>query len=128
MTRFTVDCISFEGPLLASVLHIVEKLECSKPSTEDAEWLDEGWASWQDWLFFSALDVIYRIGSEGGYHGAEITLNVGGTTIYIDTQRQLVHGVWGSERLSWDYEDTVGLDAFMADMWKRTDSTRRADR
>ena len=103
--------------LLANVRAIVEKLECSKPLTEDAEQLEEGYDI-SDWVGDSALDIVYRVDSSGHYRGVEVTVAIGGPTIWIDTQRQLVHGVWGSDRYHRSYDDQVGLDDFMAEMWE----------
>ena len=103
--------------LLASVLNIVEVLEGTEPLTEDAEQLDEGYDI-SDWVGDSALDIVYRVDSSGRYRGVEITVAIGGPTIWISAPRQLVHGVWGSDRYHRSYDDRVGLGDFMAEMWE----------
>ena len=103
--------------LLANVVYIVAQLETREPLTEDAGQLDDGYGL-SDWVSDSALDIVYRINSDGSYLGAEVTVAVGGPTVWIDTQRQVVHGSWGHDRYERDYDDSVGLDDYMGEIWE----------
>lgn len=106
-----------EEQLLANVMGIVAKLEGAEPLTEDEHAAIEDYGL-LDYVSDSALDIVYRVGSDGSYRGTEVTVAVGGPTIWIDTARRVVHGSWGQDRYQRMYDDSVGLDDFMEDMWE----------
>jgi len=62
------------------------------------------------------LDIEYTYASSGEFLGAEITVCLGGPTIWIETRYSKVVGAWGSDRFERRYEDGVGLEDMIREM------------
>lgn len=45
-----------------------------------------------------ALDVDYRISSSGECIGARVWVQLGGPTVWVDTEEALVKGAWGTDK------------------------------
>lgn len=79
----------------------IDKAECNDDNYESD--FDGGFARY----FENALDIEYRVDSQLCYRGAFITVAVGGPSIYIDTHRGEVVGLWWSDKAT-------------ADIWRTT--------
>ena len=47
----------------------------------------------------------------------EILCAGGGPTIWVDTFREQVTGWWGTDRVQWYYQDNMGLNDYMEEMY-----------
>ena len=56
------------------------------------------------------LDIMYIVGSDGTYYGAEIMVTFGGPNIYVETRDNTVRGYWGGDKAQWGFLDEIGLD------------------
>lgn len=102
------------------VEHIARELSAGT----DAEWAKE-WARDNDGeipgafeYLESALDLEYIISSDGQYRGARILVTLGGPNIGIDTQHNRVDGYWWGDEYHTTYDDQLGLDDAMREMWE----------
>lgn len=85
--------------------------ECLKRVKEIARELDELAAQSRDELedngedlysyFEDALDIEYRIGSDGEYRGVVVTLTTGGPHIEVNTIDRAVNLWWGGDKTQW---------------------------
>jgi len=64
-----------------------------------------------------ALDIEYIVNKDGGYLGARVLVAFGGPNIWVDTRRGVVDGVWWGERASAPFEDGIGLDDALSELW-----------
>lgn len=82
--------------------------ELSKENAENLgayEWLED------------VLDIEYRVGANKSYRSAEVCVGVGGPNIYVDTDSRTVKGYWGSDRITIPYQDELGLNDALEEMW-----------
>ena len=99
--------------LLNSVLRLAEALSNLENLAEYEETtLDEAFGQFCD----SFLDIEYNYSSGGEFLGAEVTVCLGGPTIWIETRYSKVVGVWGSDRFERSYEDGIGLENMIEEM------------
>ena len=56
------------------------------------------------------LDIEYICNSERECIGARILIAFGGPNIWVDTRNNIVEGVWWGERASQKFEDNIGLN------------------
>ena len=54
---------------------------------------------------------------QGNWKGAELCWAYGGPGIYIDTQYNKVEGYWGSDSITRTYDDNIGLDEFLEEIY-----------
>jgi len=92
---------------LAEALSSLEKLSEYEETSQD-EALDQ--------FLNRFLDVEYTYNSSGEFLGAEITICLGGPTIWIETRYCNIVGVWGSDRFERSYEDGIGLEDMFREM------------
>jgi hypothetical protein len=97
---------NIESELKAQVLSVVSDIENSQMDACDFLGYEH-----------EALDVQYVINSDRSYRGAYILVAFGGPNIWINTVHGTVQGFWGNESVELSYEDSMGLDDFMADMY-----------
>ena len=69
-----------------------------------------------DWME-GTYDIRYLVDREKRYLGAEILVAGGGPTIWVDTFREQVTGWWGSDRVEWYFQDNMGLNDYMEEMY-----------
>jgi hypothetical protein len=63
-----------------------------------------------DWLE-GALDIRYKIDSNGDCIGGEVLVCFGGPTVWVDTEAMLIRGYWWSNTCLMHYhEDPMGLN------------------
>ena len=62
-------------------------------------------------------DIRYLVDRDKRFMGAEILVAGGGPTIWVDTFREQVTGWWGTDRVQWYYQDNMGLNDYMEEMY-----------
>ena len=62
-------------------------------------------------------DIRYIVDREKRYYSAELLVAGGGPTIWVDTFREQVTGWWGTDRVQWYYQDNLGLNDYMEEMY-----------
>jgi hypothetical protein len=68
---------------------------------------------WMDGTY----DIRYLVDSSKRYLGAEILCAGGGPTIWVDTFDKEVKGYWGGDRVTWAFQDNIGLDDYCEEMY-----------
>ena len=99
--------------LLDSVLRLAEALSSLEKL---AEYEDTPQDEAFDRFSEGFLDVEYTYDSGGEFLGAEITICLGGPTIWIETRYSNIVGVWGSDRFERSYQDGIGLEDMIQEM------------
>ena len=64
-----------------------------------------------------ALDIEYICNSERECIGARILVAFGGPNIWVDTRNNIVEGAWWGERASQEFEDNIGLNDAVIDLF-----------
>ena len=62
-------------------------------------------------------DIRYLVDREKRYLGCELMVAGGGPTIWVNTWTKEVEGYWGGDRVTWAYQDNIGLDDFYDEMY-----------
>ena len=62
-------------------------------------------------------DIRYLVSADKSFLGAEILVAGGGPTIWVDTFREQVTGWWGTDHVQWYYQDNMGLNDYMEEMY-----------
>lgn len=83
---------------------------------EDRDIESEGKFSAFDYLE-RALDIEYIVNSHGEYLGARVLVAFGGPNIWIDTRRGIVEGAWWSDRADASFQDNLGLNDALSELW-----------
>ena len=99
--------------LLDSVLRLAEALSSLDKL---AEYEDTPQDEAFDQFCEGIMDIEYTYSSGGEFLGAEITVCLGGPTIWIETRYSKIVGVWGSDRFERSYEDGIGLEDMFREM------------
>ena len=100
-----------------SVFGVIEDLE-NPGNLDPLEYgldSDDEVSAW-DYLGYQ-LGHEFKVDSELQYIGAEVIVGFGGPNIWIDTRHGQVHGAWGTDRIQFSYEDNIGLDDAMAQLY-----------
>ena len=71
-----------------------------------------------DYILDSSLEIKYTCDSDKNYLGAELTMTLGGPNIYINTEYGKVEGYWDTEKIDISYEDKIGLDDYLAELYE----------
>jgi len=74
---------------------------------------EEDAAKWME----DTYDIRYLLDSSRRFLGAEILVAGGGPTIWVDTFREQVTGWWGTDRVQWYYQDNMGLNDYMEEIY-----------
>lgn len=98
--------------LQSQVQHIVRQLELDEPIESDD---DEGGA--YDYLA-DALDIEYIVSGDKSYLGARVLVAFGGPNIWINTRNNQVEGYWWNESYSQRFDDKLGLDDCISELWE----------
>ena len=104
-------------------LNITNELGDSEPD-EFERWHEEGQPddftpTGYDYLD-DVLDIMYIVGSDGTYYGAEIMVTFGGPNIYVETRDNTVRGYWGGDKAQWGFLDNIGLDDACEELYQCT--------
>ena len=62
-------------------------------------------------------DIRYLVGSDKKYLGAQLMVAGGGPTIWVNTYTKEVEGYWGGDRVTWSFQDNIGLDDYCQEMY-----------
>ena len=62
-------------------------------------------------------DIRYLVDREKRYLGCELMVAGGGPTIWVNTWTKEVEGFWGGGRVTWAYQDNIGLDDYNEEMY-----------
>ena len=75
-------------------------------SKEDASvWMEDGY------------DIRYIVDREKRYMGCELMVAGGGPTIWVNLYTKEVEGFWGRDRVTWAFQDNIGLDDYCQEMY-----------
>ena len=86
----------------------------SNDEQEDGSVEQHGGAS--EWME-DVYDIRYIVDREKRYMGAELMVAGGGPTIWVNLYTKEVEGYWGSDRVQWAFQDNLGLDDYLEDMY-----------
>lgn len=64
-----------------------------------------------------ALDIEYIVNSKGEYLGARVLVAYGGPNIWVNTRTGTVEGAWWSDKASASFQDNLGLDDALSELW-----------
>ena len=62
-------------------------------------------------------DIRYLVGSDKRYLGAQLMVAGGGPTVWVNTWTNEVEGYWGGDRVTWAFQDNIGLDDYCQEMY-----------
>ena len=62
-------------------------------------------------------DIRYIVDREKRYMGAELMVAGGGPTIWVNLYTKEVEGYWGTDRVQWAFQDNLGLDDYIEDLY-----------
>ncbi len=62
-------------------------------------------------------DIRYIVDREKRYLGAELMVAGGGPTIWVNLDTKEVEGYWGTDRVQWAFQDNLGLNDYMEEMY-----------
>lgn len=65
-----------------------------------------------------ALDIQYIVSSSREYLGARVLVSFGGPNIWINTLTNTVEGYWWTDKAFASFDDNIGIDDFLAEMWE----------
>ena len=82
-----------------------------------ADEITEGKEDPSRWLERCGYDIRYLVDSSKRFLGSEIMVAGGGPTIWVDTFREQVTGWWGTDRVQWYFQDNMGLNDYMEEMY-----------
>ena len=82
-----------------------------------ADEITEGKEDRSRWLERCGYDIRYLVDREKRFMGAEILVAGGGPTIWVDTFKEQVTGWWGADRVEWYFQDNMGLNDYMEEMY-----------
>ena len=69
-----------------------------------------------DWME-GVYDIRYLVDREKKYLGAQLMVAGGGPTIWVNTWTKEVEGYWGGDRVTWFFQDNLGLDDYCEEMY-----------
>ena len=65
----------------------------------------------------TTYDIRYLVDREKCYMGCELLVAGGGPTIWVNTWTNEVEGSWAGDRVTWAYQDNIGLDDYCQEMY-----------
>ena len=65
----------------------------------------------------SVYDIRYIVDREKKYLGAMLMVAGGGPSIWVNTWTKEVEGYWGGDRVTWSFQDNIGLDDYNEEMY-----------
>ena len=67
-----------------------------------------------------ALDINYKISSNGDYKSGEVLVAFGGPNIYVNTEDNSVRGYWWGSKEKAFFTDNIGLDEALEEIYYAT--------
>lgn len=64
-----------------------------------------------------ALDINWILNNDRTYRGARVLVAFGGPNIFVDTERGIVEGFWWGDYAKASFDDNIGLDAALNDLY-----------
>jgi hypothetical protein len=64
-----------------------------------------------------ALDIEYVVNGKGEYLGARVLVAFGGPNIWVNTRTNTVEGHWWGESARASFDDGIGLDDALSELW-----------
>ncbi len=64
-----------------------------------------------------ALEIEYIVSSKKEYLGARVLVTFGGPNIWINTRTKTVEGYWWSDSATASFQDNLGLDAALEELF-----------
>ena len=64
------------------------------------------------------LDYQFIVCSKKEYLGSRILVAFGGPNIWINTRSNIVEGYWGGDAIERSYNDEMGIDDYMAELYE----------
>ena len=62
-------------------------------------------------------DIRYVVDRDKRYLGAQLMVAGGGPTVWVNTWTNEVEGYWGGDRVTWAFQDNIGLDDYCQEMY-----------
>ena len=62
-------------------------------------------------------DIRYIVDREKRYLGCMLMVAGGGPSIWVNTWTKEVEGYWGGDRVTWSFQDNIGLDDYNEEMY-----------
>ena len=69
-----------------------------------------------DWME-GVYDIRYIVDREKRYLGCMLMVAGGGPSIWVNTWTKEVEGYWGGDRVTWSFQDNIGLDDYNEEMY-----------
>ena len=69
-----------------------------------------------DWMEHT-YDIRYYVDRDKRFLGADIMVAGGGPTIWVNTYTKEVEGYWGGDRVTWAFQDNLGLDYYCEELY-----------
>ena len=69
-----------------------------------------------DWME-GVYDIRYIVDREKRYLGCMLMVAGGGPSIWVNTWTKEVEGYWGGDRVTWAFQDNIGLDDYNEEMY-----------
>jgi hypothetical protein len=64
-----------------------------------------------------SLDINWILNNDKSYRGARVLVAFGGPNIWVDTERGIVEGNWWGEYAKARFDDNIGLDDALNDIY-----------
>lgn len=64
------------------------------------------------------LDIQYIVSGSKEYLGARVLVAFGGPNIWINTQSGIVEGYWWGDTAFASFNDEIGLDDYLSELWE----------
>ena len=63
------------------------------------------------------LDINWVLNNDRTYRGARVLVAFGGPNIFVDTERGIVEGFWWGDYAKASFDDNIGLDEALNDLY-----------
>ncbi len=89
--------------------NIADEITAGNPGGKDSKTA----SAWME----DTYGIRYLVDQDKQYLGAKIMVAGGGPTIWVDTWTKEVEGYWGADRVTWAFQDNLGLDDYCEEMY-----------
>jgi hypothetical protein len=88
---------------------IADEITAGNPEGKDSKTA----SAWME----DTYNIRYLVDHDKQYLGAKILCAGGGPTIWVDTWTKEVEGYWGGDKVTWAFQDNLGLDDYCEEMY-----------